>query len=86
MRPTRTVPDKQAVLEELDQFERLERVNVMLAGEIELLEMDNRIRNKVRQSIDKNQREFYLREQLKAIHDELGGELGNESAEFRKKH
>ncbi len=79
------VPDKQAVLEELDQFERLERVNVMLAGEIELLEMDNRIRTKVRQSIDKNQREFYLREQLKAIHDELGGELGNESADFRKK-
>jgi ATP-dependent Lon protease len=80
-----TVPDKQLILEELDQFQRLERVNVMLAGEIELLEMDNRIRNKVRQSIDKNQREFYLREQLKAIHDELGGELGNESAEFRKK-
>jgi ATP-dependent Lon protease len=80
-----TVPDKQAILEELDQFERLERVNVMLAGEIELLEMDNRIRSKVRQSIDKNQREFYLREQLKAIHDELGGELGNETAEFRKK-
>ncbi len=79
-----TVPDKQAILEELDQFQRLESINVMLAGEIELLEMDNRIRNKVRQSIDKNQREFYLREQLKAIHDELGGELGNESAEFRK--
>jgi ATP-dependent Lon protease len=83
--PSTIVPDKQAVLEELDQFQRLERVNVMLAGEIELLEMDSRIRNKVRQSIDKNQREFYLREQLKAIHDELGGELGNESAEFRKK-
>ncbi len=81
----KTVPDKQAVLEELDGLQRLERANVMLAGEIELLEMDGRIRTKVRQSIDKNQREFYLREQLKAIHDELGGELGNESAEFRKK-
>jgi ATP-dependent Lon protease len=81
----KTVPDKQAVLEELDQMKRLERVSTMLAGEIELLELDSRIRNKVRQSIDKNQREFYLREQLKAIHDELGGELGNESAEFRKK-
>ncbi|HEX2915257.1 MAG TPA: endopeptidase La [Chloroflexia bacterium] len=81
----KVVPDKQAILEELDQAERLERVSVMLAGEIELLEMDSRIRNKVRQSIDKNQREFYLREQLKAIHDELGGEMGNEIAEFRKK-
>ncbi len=81
----KTVPDKQNILEELDQHERLERLSIMLAGEIELLETDSRVRNKVRQSIDKNQREFYLREQLKAIHDELGGELGNESAEFRKK-
>ncbi len=85
MAAEKIVPDKQAVLEELDQFERLERVTILLAGEIELLETDSRIRNKVRQSIDKNQREFYLREQLKAIHDELGGELGNETAEFRKK-
>lgn len=81
----KTVPDKQVVLEELDQLVRLESVSKLLATEIDLLEMDNRVRNKVRQSIDKNQREFYLREQLKAIHDELSGEAGNECAEFRKR-
>jgi ATP-dependent Lon protease len=81
----RIVPEKQALLEELDQEERLERVSTALVNEIEMLELDERIRSKVRQQIDKNQREFWLREQLKAIHDELGGELGNESAEFRKK-
>lgn len=81
----RIVPEKQAVLEELDQSERLEKVSTALINEIEMLELDDRIRSKVRQQIDKNQREFWLREQLKAIHDELGGELGNESEEFRKK-
>lgn len=81
----RIVPEKQAILEELDQEERLEKVSTALINEIEMLELDERIRSKVRLQIDKNQREFWLREQLKAIHDELGGELGNETAEFRKK-
>jgi len=82
------VPDaheRQAVLEQLDQAERLERVGGVLGNELEVLELDQRIRNKVRSQIDKNQREFYLREQLKAIHDELGGEGGNELAELREK-
>jgi ATP-dependent Lon protease len=81
----KAVPEKQAMLEELDQYERLEKIGVAIAGEIDMLELDSRIRNKVRQQIDKNQREFYLREQLKAIYDELGGELGNESQELRKR-
>lgn len=82
------VPDpheRQAVLEQLDQAERLERVGGVLTNELEVLELDQRIRNKVRSQIDKNQREFYLREQLKAIHDELGSEGGNEMAELREK-
>jgi ATP-dependent Lon protease len=82
------VPDpheRQAVLAELDQAERLERVGAVLTNELEVLELDQRIRTKVRQSIDKNQREFYLREQLKAIHDELSSEGGNELAELREK-
>ncbi len=82
------VPDaheRQAVLEELDQTARLERVGGVLTGELDVLELDQRIRNKVRSQIDRNQREFYLREQLKAIHDELGGEGGNEIAELRAK-
>jgi ATP-dependent Lon protease len=82
------VPDpheRQAVLAQLDQAERLERVGAVLTGELDMLELDQRIRTKVRQSIDKNQREFYLREQLKAIHDELSGEGGNEIADLREK-
>ena len=82
------VPDpheRQAVLEQLDQADRLERVGGVLTNELEVLELDQRIRNKVRSQIDKNQREFYLREQLKAIHDELSGEGGNELAELREK-
>src|SRR5690348_9158045 len=77
--------DRQGVLEQLDQAERLERVGAVLTGELDVLELDQRIRSKVRSQIDKNQREFYLREQLKAIHDELGGEGGNEIAELREK-
>ncbi|NWJ48568.1 MAG: endopeptidase La [Chloroflexi bacterium] len=81
----RIVPEKQPILEEVNVEERLNQICVILATEIELLELDGRIRNKVRQQIDKNQREFYLREQLKAIHDELSGESGNEILEIRKK-
>ena len=82
------VPDphqRQAVLADLDQAGRLESVGAVLGGELEVLEIDQRIRNKVRQSMDRNQREFYLREQLKAIHDELSGESGNEITELRDK-
>ena len=77
--------DRQAVLAQLDQTERLEKVGAVLTNELEVIELDQRIRNKVRQSIDRNQREFYLREQLKAIHDELSGEGGNEIADLRDK-
>ncbi len=82
------VPDpheRQAVLADLDQAGRLDRVSTVLTNELEVLELDQRIRTKVRQSIDKNQREFYLREQLKAIHDELSSEGGNELADLREK-
>jgi ATP-dependent Lon protease len=77
--------DRQAVLAQLDQAERLEKVGAVLTNELDVVELDQRIRNKVRQSIDRNQREFYLREQLKAIHDELSGEGGNEMADLRDK-
>ncbi|MGI8588318.1 MAG: endopeptidase La [Chloroflexia bacterium] len=77
--------DRQNVLSELDQAQRLEYVGGLLTNELEVLELDQRIRNKVRSQIDKNHREFYLREQLKAIHDELGGEGGSEISELRDK-
>jgi len=67
-----SVAEKQALLEEADAGRRLEMVSVALARQLEVLELSQRIQGKVRQSIDKSQREFYLQEQLKAIQTELG--------------
>jgi ATP-dependent Lon protease len=64
--------DKQSLLEELDAGRRLEMISVVLAKQLELLEMSHKIQGKVRESIDKTQREYYLQEQLKAIQTELG--------------
>jgi len=64
--------DKQAVLETLEVKERLERANFLLNKEVSVLEMGSKIQTQVREGIDKTQREFFLREQLKAIQKELG--------------
>ncbi|HEX2172807.1 MAG TPA: endopeptidase La [Dehalococcoidia bacterium] len=77
------VPTKQSVLEIADQNERLDRMSVILANEVEILEMEQRIRSRVRQQMDRNQREYYLKEQLKAIHEELGSDAHSEAAELR---
>lgn len=79
------VSERQAVLEMLNQADRLQHISGVLANALDMLETDQRVREKVRASIDKNQREFYLREQLKAIHDELASEGGNEIAELRER-
>ena len=75
--------ERQQVLEMLDVGERLPHVAGVLANAYEILLTEQRVKDKVRAQIDKNQREFYLREQLKAIHDELSGEGGNEIEELR---
>jgi ATP-dependent Lon protease len=75
--------ERQKVLDMTNQGERLTHMSGVLVGALDLLETEQRVRDKVRASIDKTQREFYLREQLKAIHDELSGEGGNEMAEIR---
>ncbi len=72
------VARRQALLEICDPLRRLESVAVHLAAEIDVAGLERRIKDRVRDQIDRNQREYYLREQLKAIHDELGGENGNE--------
>ena len=64
--------DVQAILEEDDTIERLKSFEKLFNRESEILSIERQITGKVRQSIDKSQREFYLREQLKAIHNELG--------------
>jgi ATP-dependent Lon protease len=79
------VHDRQKVLEMADQGERLQHMAATLINSIDIIETEQRVRDKVRASLDKNQREFYLREQLKAIHDELSSEGGNEIVELREK-
>ena len=63
---------KQQLLELVDVNERLNQLSLALAGQLELLEMSAKIQQRVSESIDKTQREYYLQEQLKAIQTELG--------------
>jgi len=64
--------EKQSMLEELDAQKRLEKISVALANQLEVLELSNKIQGQVKESIEKNQREYFLQEQLKAIQQELG--------------
>ncbi len=66
------VAKKQQLLEELDATKRLEKISFALASQLEVLELSHKIQGRVRESIDKNQREYFLQEQLKAIQSELG--------------
>lgn len=78
---------KQNILEELSPKRRLTKLLDILANENEILEIEKNITTKVRQQIDKNQKEYYLREQLKAIQKELGdaSDLATEIEEYRDK-
>ena len=64
--------DKQAVLEESDPLARIERLIVILEKEREILALKSDLHDKVRERLGENQREYFLKEQLKLIHDELG--------------
>jgi ATP-dependent Lon protease len=81
------VIDAQSVLEKLNPAERLHRVNELLAREINVLMVQQEINTQAKGEIDRSQREFYLRQQLKAIQTELGegNELGEEIAQYREK-
>lgn len=63
---------KQAVLEELHPYKRLALVNKLLRRELEILKIESDIAGKVKEQIDRNQRDYFLREQMKAIQEELG--------------
>ena len=69
-----SVEEKQEILEILDIKERLERVVTILNKELQVLELGSKIQGELKKEMDKNQREYYLREQLKAIQRELGEE------------
>ncbi|MGD9823214.1 endopeptidase La [Desulfobacter sp.] len=66
------VEDAQSILETMDTVERLTRVNDLLARELDLSTVQAKIQTHVKDEISKNQRDYYLREQVKAIHRELG--------------
>ncbi len=72
--------DKQKLLETLDVEARLREVTVMVSRELEVAEIGSRIQTQIREQMDKSQREYVLREQLKAIQRELGEQDPNESA------
>jgi ATP-dependent Lon protease len=82
-----SVTDKQDVLETFQMNARLEKLSSILQREIEILEMDRSIRQRVRQQIDRRQKEFYLKEQMRVIQEELGGEEAHlsELDELREK-
>jgi ATP-dependent Lon protease len=81
------VEDAQSVLELADTTARLRRVNDLLNKEIEVLTVQQEINTQARADIDRSQREFYLRQQMKAIQTELGegNELAEEVQQFREK-
>jgi len=79
--------DKQLILETFEVKERLERVLDIISREMELVELEKRINVRVRKQMERTQKEYYLREQMKAIQKELGerDDRGTEAEEYRAK-
>ena len=77
----------QEILEQVDPTERLRQVHSLITKELEVLEVQNDITSQARGEIDRSQREFYLRQQMKAIQQELGegNELQEEISQYRRK-
>src|SRR5439155_180225 len=84
--PSLSSTEKQELLESLELRARLERLNRKLGREVEVLQIGSRIQSEVQDQVTQSQREFYLREQMKAIQKELGeGDEQQEIEELRKK-
>jgi ATP-dependent Lon protease len=81
------IEEKQKILEIEDVRERLEHVMALIEGEIDVLQIEKRIRTRVKQQMEKSQREYYLNEQMKAIQKELGEleDAPNELEELERK-
>ena len=81
------IPEKQELLEALDVRERVDLLLAKLDGEIDLIEVEKRIRGRVKKQMERSQREYYLNEQMKAIQKEMGqlGEGNNDFEELEKK-
>lgn len=78
-----TIAEKQQVLEELNAQRSLEKISLALANQLEVLELSHKIQGQVKQAVEKNQREYFLQEQLKAIQTELG-EDDKKTGELKK--
>ncbi|MDH3974348.1 MAG: endopeptidase La [Deltaproteobacteria bacterium] len=85
------IEEKQEILEIIPSFERLERVYAYMQGEIEVLQVEKKIKGRVKSQMEKTQKEYYLNEQMKAIQKELGekdefkGEIRELEEKARKK-
>ncbi|GAX62732.1 ATP-dependent Lon protease, bacterial type [Candidatus Scalindua japonica] len=82
-----SVPEKQQILESTNVKERLQKINTFINNEMQVLELAGKIQTQVKNEMDKGQREYYLRQQLKAIQEELGegDDQAAEVKELRKK-
>jgi ATP-dependent Lon protease len=87
--PTIKLADRQALLEMSDAKKRLERLYELMQAEIEILQVEKKIRSRVKKQMEKTQKEYYLNEQMQAIQKELGGgerdEFKNELSEIEEK-
>ncbi len=86
--PTIKLVDRQALLETTDAKERLSRLYELMQAEIEILQVEKKIRSRVKRQMEKTQKEYYLNEQMQAIQRELGGErdeFKNELSELEDK-
>lgn len=81
------IADKQDVLEEFNLGQRAEMLLAVIEGELDLIEVEKRIRGRVKKQMEKSQREYYLNEQMKAIQKEMGSinENGNEFEELENR-
>jgi len=81
------VPDAQEILETFDPVQRLYKVNELLVRELEIINLQNKISSIAKDEITRSQKEYYLKEQMKAIKSELGGDdtRGDDMGDLRKK-
>ena len=84
---TVTTPEKQELLDRVNPYERLQRLHDLIEIEIEKINLDKRINVQVKKQMEKAQKEYYLNEKVKAIHDELGrkDDRSEEVAELKEK-
>jgi len=81
------VEKRQSILEAVPPIERLQKLSILLAKELDVLELENKIHTEVQKEVDRSQREYFLREQMKAIQRELGQEdpITQEVSELRER-